>query len=152
MPAEQDIQREKPVELIIADHISQKFNGLIAPKADGRDKEKDVVIYQPHFYEFKHDRKALETGNIYFEVRNCRLNEPSGLAATKAELMFYLIGTKLFNFDPRIMLSHLRGRVQAGDPKYRHLKGCGDKNSDGVVVPLSEFETLPYVEVEEIGI
>lgn len=151
MSAPDDIRREAAFEILMAQYFAKKLGGLIQPKAEGRDKEKDFVIYMPMPIEIKNDRKAETTGNMYFEVRNCRLGEPSGLTATKAFLVAHFVPPKtLFSYKPKEMCDHLRREVKAGNPAYRYLKGCGDNNSNGVLVAISIIEALAFVEKELI--
>lgn len=151
MSAEDDIKRERDVELRASHYLARKNGWLIHPKQDGRDKEKDIQMLKQETknVEFKHDYASAKTGNLYFEVYNCRLSEPSGLKATTSDIWAYIVPTVgMITFNPKEMLVHLREQVVLKNPQYQHKKGCGDNNSDGVVVPLSEVVKLPFVEVD----
>lgn len=148
MSAEQDIEIEKSAELLIANYFAAKYRGLIEAKQEGRDKEKDFRLFFERLIEIKHDKKAQETGNMYFEVNNCKLGEPSGLKATKAHIWLHFVPPHdLFYYSPVKMLKHLRDQVPINS-RYTHLTNCGDSNSDGVIVPIEEIRALPFVKVE----
>lgn len=100
---------------------------------------------QPIKVEVKWDRRAGETGRLYFEVRNTRQNKPSGLASSNADLWCQVIGE-----DGRkalmIPVVWLLGWVRAGGESGRFSKlrtGGKDSNSEGYLVPLKDLLAEP---------
>lgn len=143
MKAAQDIQDAKVIELWIAAYAARRFGGAIWPNGEGPDKFKDFTLLQKHFYEVKCDLKAAETGNLFFETYNCRLQEPSGLTVSRAECFLHFVPPdKLFAYDPKRMLSHLEQQSELSNHDYKFLKACGDNNSDGFIVPIREIQRL----------
>lgn len=147
MTATENIRRQSATELAIAAHLARKGRGLISPNALGRDKEKDFTILFPLKYEVKTDEKAGETGNLFFELKNSRLNEASGLMATGARIWIYYIPARrlLLQFEPSVMLNW----ISDIEPSPKYLTGVGDANSDGYLVPLEQVLQLPFVTKEE---
>lgn len=146
MSAEKDIAWQLPLEHSIAIHLSKTFGGMIQPNKPGRDAEKDFTLFMPQKIEVKCDYMSKQTRNAFFEVWNCRLNKPSGLkATTAARWAFCTPGDGgFYTFNPKRMLLWLED--ESGIEK---LTGCGDRNSDGYIVPLKTLCGLPFVKWHE---
>lgn len=142
MGAERDIQFQISLEYRLALELARGNAGLIHPNKAGRDAEKDFTIYVPVRYEVKCDYKSKETRNAFLEVWNCLLNKPSGLSASKADWwIYYTPGDAAFyRFNPKRMLGWLQTESQLAK-----LKGAGDNNSDGYIVPLAKMVALNFV-------
>jgi len=150
MSAEQDINRQVGFEMEVANFLAAELNGFIAPKTPGRDKEKDCTLLTPEKLEVKYDEKAVETGNLFLEVGNPKLGETSGLTATSSDIWAqFVYPSRLFLFNPIEMLEHLRRMIKEGHPDYNYREMCGDKNSNGVIVPISEIKKLSFVKEKE---
>lgn len=80
-------------------------------------------------YEIKLDRRAEETGNIYFE-HEC-------LSHSNAHFIVYKVDVdnKFYIIDRESLLSHIH------NPKYKVVSG-GDKWGKGTLIPVDEFRTL----------
>ena len=107
---------------------------------------------KPRFsVEVKWDKRAGETGNLYFEIRNTRRNEPSGIAATTADLWCHVIGEG----DEALLAPVPRLRKLLRSKKLRQVETkAEDGNSLGLLAPRAWLEaqegiawiTLPTVE------
>lgn len=101
--------------------------------------------------EVKWDKRAGETGNLYFEVENTRQRAPSGVAATKADYWCHVVGDGREAF--LVPVAPLRTFLRRSEFRRVPTRGA-DSNSLGVLVPrerLVEVEggtwvTLPTVE------
>lgn len=154
-PVEKNIIQEKATELLIAEYIAREKGGFILPRINGRCKTHDVTIYLPHRYEIKHDKIAPGSKNMFFEVRNCKLMEPSGLVATKAELWYHFVPPdRLYWYNPVVMLQHLQDMAGENNFYYKFKPHSGDDNSDGYTVPITIIEKQTWVgrEIAPIGI
>ncbi len=115
------------------------------PAVEGHGSSSQATAKEPIKVEVKWDRRAGETGRLYFEVRNTRQNKPSGLASSNADLWCQVIGE-----DGRkalmIPVVWLLGWVQAGGESGRFSKlrtGGKDSNSEGYLVPLKDLLAEP---------
>ncbi len=142
MNAKKDIQFQIPLEHAIALERAHTNGGLILPNKPGRNSKRDFTIYIPVTYEVKCDYDSEKYRNAYLEVWNCRLNEPSGLTATKADwwLHYTPCDARVWSFKPKTMLSWLE-KTSGLELK----KGKGDGNSDGYAVPLITMAKLSFV-------
>lgn len=149
MNASESIHREKNNELLLAHFLASKLNALIRPKADGRDKEKDFELLVPWAGELKCDYEAERSGNMYFELRNHKLNEASGLSSTKAECWYHFVPPNLlFKYPPEHMRNWLALMKSEKNPDYRFVENAGDDNSQGCVVPIALIRKLFFVQIE----
>lgn len=82
--------------------------------------------------EVKWDKRAAETGNLYFEVENTRRRQPSGIAATPADYWCHVIG----GGDEALLASVTRMRELLKVRRFKdvHTRGA-DSNSRGLLVP-----------------
>lgn len=99
--------------------------------------------------EVKWDKRAAETGNLYFEVENTRQNKPSGVMATTAELWCHVVGEQ-----GQAMLSQvrpLRRFLKEGEFRSVNTRGA-DSNSRGYLVPREKlaFAGLKWVRLPTV--
>ena len=83
--------------------------------------------------EVKWDKKAAESGRVFFEFLNTRQKKPSGVACTDADWWCQVLGT-----GERALLMPvpwLRDFLQSSNFKQVNTRGA-DSNSKGYVVPL----------------
>ena len=90
----------------------------------------------PFRVEVKWDRHSQQSGNCYFEFRNTRSGQPSGVASSQADWWCHVLGE-----GERALLMPLkvlRGWLESGG--FRELSTRGvDSNSRGWIVPLSRL-------------
>ncbi len=102
--------------------------------------------------EVKWDKRAGETGNLYFEVQNTRRRMASGIAVTRADYWCHVIGE---HGEEAFLapVSSLRAFLHRG--RFQHISTGGvDSNSLGILVPRERLQrvvwgrwiTLPTVE------
>lgn len=112
----------------------------------------DIELTQPgkpiRHLEVKWDKRALDTGNLYFEVENTRQRQPSGIMSTTADLWCHVVGEG----DTALLCRVSELRIFLEQPGFRsvHTQGS-DSNSRGLLVPrerLGQFRwvRLPTVE------
>ncbi len=102
--------------------------------------------------EVKWDKRAEETGNLYFEVMNTRQRVASGIEVTRADYWCHVIGEK---GEEAFLapVSSLRSFLRRGEFQRIPTRGV-DSNSLGLLVPRAhlqrvdwgEWITLPTVE------
>ena len=86
--------------------------------------------------EVKWDKRAAKTGNLYFEIENTRRNEPSGIAATRADIWCHVIGQG----DEALLASVERMRHLLTKKRFKKVTTRGeDSNSRGLLVPLERI-------------
>lgn len=141
--AKRDMEIQASVELLVAQFLARRCDGLIGLNKIGRNTAKDFRLYIPQDIEVKVDYKSELTKNIYIESENTYRKEKSGLLATKANRWVYYLPWKwqILSFCPKRMLQHLE------QSSYQHVTNCGDNNSAGWIVPISDAETLDWVRV-----
>ncbi len=86
--------------------------------------------------EVKWDQRAAQTGNLYFECRNTRQNQPSGLFSSDAEYWCHVLGEgerAFFCSTPK-----LRSEVERLRTRTVRTGGL-DSNSEGHLVPLQSL-------------
>ena len=95
--------------------------------------------------EVKWDKRAAETGNLYFEVENTRRREASGIAGTNADYWCHVLG----NGDEALLArtSALRSVLSKGNFRSVQTR-AQDSNSRGVLVPRSQLVARPKIESE----
>lgn len=97
--------------------------------------------------EVKWDRRAGQSGNLYFEIENTTKRAASGIAATTADQWCHVIGE-----GPEAILApvhNLRSMLQAGS--FRAVNTTGpDSNSRGLLVPLAVVRRYPGVEIVKL--
>ncbi len=87
--------------------------------------------------EVKWDKRAQETGNLYFEIRNTRRDEPSGVAATTADYWCHVIG----DGDRALLVGVRRLREILRTGGFRMVTTrAEDSNSQGLLVPHRRLE------------
>ena len=74
--------------------------------------------------EIKNDIKALESGNVAFEVYNPFAQRISGLSITKADFWVHIVGEEIWITSVK-RLSTFIGLVQP----YKIIEAAGDKNA-----------------------
>jgi hypothetical protein len=93
--------------------------------------------------EVKWDRRAGQSGNLYFEVENTKQRAASGIAATTADQWCHVIGD-----GPEALLApveNLRSLLRSG--RFRSVNTSGpDSNSRGLLVPADVMRHHPGVE------
>ena len=95
--------------------------------------------------EVKWDKRAAETGNLYFEVENTRRREASGIAGTTADFWCHVIG----NGDEALLARTHELRTLITNGGFRSVQTrAQDSNSRGVLVPRSHLVALPEIESE----
>lgn len=109
--------------------------------ADGRyDIEVQPPVKERFHVEVKWDKRAAETGNLYFEVENTRQGCPSGINATTATWWCHVIG-----HGGEALLAEvgaLRHFLADGEFRSIHTSGA-DSNSRGLLVPRARLDALP---------
>ncbi len=94
----------------------------------------------PFSVEVKWDKRAGETGNLYFELENTRQGKPSGVAATQADVWCHVLGQG----DEALLVpvDALRSFLEKGHFERRRTRGR-DSNSRGMIVPRKALSKLP---------
>jgi hypothetical protein len=101
----------------------------------------------PFSIEVKWDKRAGETGNLFFEIRNTRQDIPSGIAATPADFWCHVIG----DGDEALFVSVKRLRRLLDRRSFRVLATRGaDSNSLGKLVPLAWLTEQPGVRILQL--
>lgn len=134
-------------EAHIREAVARPLGALVLPT--GAMTAHDGLIYVPTPIECKADWKAALTKNCFFEVRNTYRNCAAGLKATQAQIWaHYAHGHGvLFTFPPSVMLEWLRNEYRRKTGRVRlTAAGCGDNNSQGLLVQVSLIKTLPFVQ------
>ena len=108
----------------IAEHDVANYIG--GEVIDGKCSACDIMV------EVKWDKMALRTGNVAFEASF--KGKPSGIAGTKAQLVFYRIGDEYFMCSTDKLREGLKGK--------RTIMGGDGRNSEIVLLPLTEFKQL----------
>ncbi len=90
--------------------------------------------------EVKWDKRADETGNLYFEVENTRQGRPSGIMATTADYWCHVIGEAGAE-ALLVPVARLRSFLQEGNFRCRPTRG-EDSNSRGMIVPREALAQL----------
>lgn len=119
-----------------------------------RDGRYDIEVLTPKdrrlHVEVKWDKRAAETGRLYFEVENTRRREPSGVMSTSADWWCHVLGDGGEALLVRV--PRLREFLAAGGFKSVHTGGA-DSNSRGLLVPrdrmvapTTQWIRLPTVE------
>ena len=105
----------------------------------------DITLISPRGgrrrVEVKWDKRAADTGRLYFEVENTRQRAPSGVMSTTADIWCHVLGE-----GERALLVDvpaLREFLQAGRFKSVHTGGA-DSNSRGLLVTLDEALAGPF--------
>ena len=81
--------------------------------------------------EVKWDKRAAETGNLYFEIENTRQHQPSGIAGTNADYWCHVIGAG----DEALLASVGRMRALLKSRRFREVHTrAADSNSRGLLV------------------
>lgn len=82
--------------------------------------------------EVKWDKRAAETGRLYFEVENTRQRAPSGVMSTTADWWCHVLGDG--DEACLVEVAWLRGFLEQG--RFRSVRtGGADSNSRGLLVP-----------------
>ncbi|MCE7873058.1 hypothetical protein DYH09_22135 [bacterium CPR1] len=88
--------------------------------------------------EVKWDKRASESGNLYFEVENTRQQKPSGVMATTADLWCHVLGEGERGLI--VTVPSLRRFLKEGSWRSVHTRGA-DSNSRGLLVPWTAVQT-----------
>jgi len=100
--------------------------------------------------EIKWDKRAAQTGNLYFEIENTRQRQPSGIAATTADYWCHVIGEG----DEALLVSAVRMRELLKARRFRQVHTQGtDSNSRGLLVPqkwLGAQKGIAWIELPTI--
>ena len=121
-------------------HTRIRFDGLTFDlsitrlAADGTASPEKAV-------EVKWDKRAAQSGRLYFEILNTRQKKPSGVAATRADLWCHVLGegtTALI-----VPVPQLRKFLEEGHFREVHTRGA-DSNSRGCLVPESALTAPPF--------
>ncbi len=97
-----------------------------------------ILPKKPRFsVEVKWDKRAGETGNLYFEIKNTRRDEPSGIAATTADFWCHVIGEG--NEALLVATSQLRRLLRSKKLRRVETK-AEDGNSLGLLAPRAWLE------------
>jgi hypothetical protein len=147
--------RAQSIEYVLGNFLADAGHGLWMSKQAHELWDGMLLIPQTirQRVEIKADWKAAQTGNLYLETCNTRLDKPAGLTATHADLWAhyphgYQEGGKacLLVFAPQDMLRHLEQAAPRQPSTYRlTARDRGDQNSQGYVVPLTVVTRLPFV-------
>lgn len=120
-------------ELRVALHLMLRGCLVRIGFADGR---YDIEAHTPRgrtwHVEVKWDKRAAESGRLYFEVENTRKRQPSGVMATSADLWCHVLGQG----DQALLVPvpRLRAFLDQGGFRSVHTGGA-DSNSRGLLVP-----------------
>ena len=95
---------------------------------------------KPFSVEVKWDKRAQETGNLFFELRNTRQNKPSGIAVTTADYWCHVVGNGAEALLAPVPV--LRRFLSEGRFMEKSTQGR-DSNSRGVLVPRAALAALP---------
>ncbi|HEY81248.1 MAG TPA: hypothetical protein EYP25_07420 [Anaerolineae bacterium] len=97
-----------------------------------------ILPKTPRFsVEVKWDKRAGETGNLYFEIKNTRRDEPSGIAATTADFWCHVIGEG----NEALLAATSRLRKLLRSKKLRRVETkAEDGNSLGLLAPRAWLE------------
>lgn len=90
--------------------------------------------------EVKWDKRASESGNLYFEVENTRQQKPSGVMSTTADLWCHVLGEGERGLV--ITVASLRRFLNEGPWRSVQTRGV-DSNSRGLLVPWTAVQACP---------
>lgn len=119
--------------------------------ADGRyDIEARTPRDRIFHVEVKWDKRAAESGRLYFEVENTRQRKPSGIMGTSADYWCHVLGAG----DEALLVQVPRLRKFLDEGGFRSVNTLGaDSNSRGLLVPRERLDApgfrwiqLPTVE------
>lgn len=130
-----EIGEEAQRELAV---ILRKQGFTVNPYKDGKQKEADLVIKRDHelLVEVKKDVLADQTGNFCVEYQF--RGQPSGIAATIADM--FVIGTK--NHFYCFKTSDLKDYIRA-NWKYLKKKYGGDQNEAKlIIIPQTQIRAM----------
>jgi hypothetical protein len=136
----------KLIEALLKQALAQRYQGFLDPCDAG--SAYDCTILVPKRFEIKYDKKAAETGALYFEMHNTYRDTPSGLAVTQAEVWaHYLPHLRLVAlYAPQRMRTFLQQALLQHRPGVRQTRPHGgDHNSQGVVAPIPLILAQPFV-------
>ncbi len=92
----------------------------------------------PFSVEVKWDKRAGETGNLYFEIRNTRRDEPSGIVSTTADYWCHVMGKG----DEALLASVARMQALLRSRSFKIVETkAEDSNSRGMLVPKKWLES-----------
>ncbi len=125
-------------ELRVALHLMLRGCLVRIGFSDGRyDIEARTPRGRTWHVEVKWDKRAAESGRLYFEVENTRQGKPSGIMATSADLWCHVLGEG----DQALMaqVPRLREFLERGG--FRSVRtGGADSNSRGLLVPRENLD------------
>jgi hypothetical protein len=149
--AELDIKKQAIVEAAVARFLADLIvktheENPIIQFSQGMDYKCDFTLFRRKRYEAKNDYKSAETGNLFLEVWNSRLRQPSGLRASQSDWYCHVAyggdgEPLLLIFPPQTMLDHLVENAAS----YRYVENAGDNNSDGYLMKIETAKALPFV-------
>lgn len=90
--------------------------------------------------EVKWDKRAQDSGNLYFEVENTRQQKPSGVMSTNADLWCHVLGQGETGLIIRV--EALRRFLLGTSWRSVNTRGV-DSNSRGLIVPMAEVAACP---------
>lgn len=146
-----DLQREKLNEAKIARFVFGLLAGaccLFFACFEGRSLFDFGCIWEGSFrtFEVKTDYKAGATSpNAFLETGNTRTGKPSGLTVTVAHRVLLYVPAlgQIYSFPPSSMMTFMENECE----ECQFLKGVGDGNAQGYLVPLTTLEKLAFVKV-----
>lgn len=99
--------------------------------------------------EVKYDYKALETGNIAIEHHNSRVDRPSGITATKADLWVYVLGDKENLSAWAVPSSSLKSFIQEVPP-FKEIEYGGDNNASLYIYKKEDILDALFVRIDDL--
>ncbi len=136
-----DLRDGKKMEEYVASIYKENFFPTCDYISYNIGKEYDISFSFPRkesiHVEVKYDKMANKTGNLCFEMFDHN-HEPSGIFATEAHLMVFVLNKELmFEFKVEELRRFVQHHVTTG--RYRVLKG-GDGNAfEMMLVPITEI-------------
>lgn len=125
-------------ELRVALHLMLQGCLVRISFSDGRyDIEARTPRGRVWHVEVKWDKRAAESGRLYFEVENTRQRKPSGIMATSADLWCHVLGGGEQALLARV--PRLREFLVRGGFRSVHTGGA-DSNSRGLLVPRERLD------------
>ncbi len=91
--------------------------------------------------EVKWDKRAQDSGNLYFEVENTRQKKPSGVMSTTADVWCHVLGQGESGLI--ISVQNLRTFLLATPWRSVTTRGA-DSNSRGLIVPMGQVAACPH--------
>ena len=99
--------------------------------------------------EVKYDYKSEETGNIAIEHHNSKVDRPSGITATKADLWVYILGTGKNISAWVVKSSALKAFLEKVSP-FKEIAYGGDNNAALYIYKKDDILERLFVRMDDL--